>query len=95
MRDTVDCHVYRSKTKQGMYLYLMEKDSFDAVPELLRNKLGTLEFSFSMTLDSTKKLVRLDTEQVMQQLKDQGYCLQMPPPNTNFLDLQLRQSDGF
>jgi len=95
MLDPIECHVYRSKFKKGMYVYLIEKDDFSAVPEDLKSRLGTLEFTFSMTLDETKKLARLDTQQVMLKLQAEGYFLQMPPPNTNFLDLDLHQSDGF
>lgn len=95
MSKTISCHIYRSKFKHGLYIYLREKDDFDIIPSALKNKLGILEFTFSMTLEETKKLVKLDTKHVMQQLQDVGYFLQMPPPNTNFLDLDLNQSDGF
>ena len=78
-----------------MYVYLKEKDNFNAIPVNLKNRLGTLEFSFSTTLDQSKKLVRVDTNKVIQQLNKEGYFLQMPPPNTNFLDLDLNHSDGF
>lgn len=95
MLEPIDCHIYRSKSKQGMYIYLVEKDNFDSIPDDLRSRLGKLEFTFSMTLVETKKLVRLDTKKVIQQLQSDGFFLQMPPPNTNFLDLDLNQSDGF
>jgi len=95
MTAPMECHIYRSKFKKGLYIYLSEKGNFDALPDDLRNQLGTLEFTFSMTLEDSKKLVRLDTEQVMQQLHKDGYFLQLPPPNTDFLDLNLNQSDGF
>ena len=91
----MDCHIYRSKFKKGMYIYLGEKDHFEAIPSDLRKKLGTLEFTFSMTITESKKLVRIDAKQVMQQLEKDGFYLQMPPPNTNFLDLNLHNSDGF
>ncbi|MGB1309860.1 MAG: YcgL domain-containing protein [Leucothrix sp.] len=83
----VDCHIYRSKLKSGLYVYLNEKDNFNVLPNALQRKLGKLEFSFSMRLDETKKLVRLDTQKVMMHLQRDGYFLQMPPANTNFLDL--------
>lgn len=95
MLDPVDCHVYRSKFKQGMYIYLVEKDGFGSIPNDLRRRLGTLEFAFSMTLEETKKLVRIEAKTVMKQLQSDGFFLQMPPANTNFLDLNLHQSDGF
>ncbi len=91
----IECHIYRSKQKQGLYIYLVEKDKFDVIPDALKRRLGKLEFTFSMNLDENKKLARLDATQVLQQLKKEGYFLQMPPSNTNFLDLDLRQSDGF
>ncbi|PID45246.1 MAG: hypothetical protein CSB47_09480 [Proteobacteria bacterium] len=91
----MDCYVYRSKSKQGMYIYLTEKDHFDAIPAALKNRVGMLEYSFQFTLTADRKLIRYDTKQVMQQLRDNGFFLQMPPPETNFLDLDLRQSDGF
>jgi len=95
MLDPIDCHVYRSKLKKGMYIYLVDKDNFDSIPENLKDMVGTLEFTFSMTLHESKKLVRQDTKTVITQLQTSGYYLQMPPANTNFLDLNLKQSDGF
>lgn len=95
MATSVDCHIYRSKYKKGLYVYLREKDDFDLIPSDLKSRLGTLEFTFSVILDETRKLARVDTKQVMQHLQNDGYFLQMPPPNTAFLDLNLRQSDGF
>ena len=92
---TIDCHIYRSKHKKGLYLYLREKDNFDSVPNDLKSKLGILEFAFSTTLTETKKLVRADAKQVIKQVQEDGFFLQMPPPNTDFLDLNLHQSDGF
>jgi len=92
---SIDCHVYRSTLKQGMYLYLAEKDNFDIIPSALTKRLGRLEHSFSFTLTETRKLVRYDTKQVIQQLQKDGFFLQMPPPETTFLDLDRHQSDGF
>ncbi len=95
MSSSVECHVYRSKYKTGMYIYLTEKDDFEKIPEELRRRVGRLEFSFSFTLTESRKLMRYDTLEVIKQLQDSGFFLQMPPPETNFLDLDLRQSDGF
>lgn len=95
MGNSIDCHVYRSKFKTGMYIYLTEKDNFNQIPTDLKKRVGTLEFSFSFTLTEDKKLVRYDTKQVIKQLQDSGFFLQMPPPESNFLDLNLHQSDGF
>ena len=95
MSNSVDCHVYRSKSKTGMYIYLNEKDNFELIPADLKRRVGKLEFSFSFTLTEAKQLVRYDTKQVIEQLQGDGFFLQMPPPESNFLDLDLHQSDGF
>jgi uncharacterized protein YcgL (UPF0745 family) len=95
MSSSIDCHVYRSKAKRGMYIYLSEKNNFDAIPADLRKRLGRLEYSFEFTLTEERKLVRYDTKQVIKQIQDSGFFLQMPPPETNFLDLDFRNSDGF
>ena len=38
----MNCFVYRSNTKPGMYLYLVEKDDFSDVPESLIKLLGDI-----------------------------------------------------
>ena len=48
MSSSIDCHVYRSKAKRGMYIYLSEKNNFDAIPADLRKRLGRLEYSFDI-----------------------------------------------
>ena len=95
MSESIDCHVYRSKNKTGMYIYLTEKDHFESIPEALRKRVGKLEFSFSFALTESKKLARHETKDVIKQLKESGFFLQMPPPESTFLDLDLHQSDGF
>ncbi|GAA0420369.1 hypothetical protein GCM10009133_30960 [Cocleimonas flava] len=75
----MNCYVYRSNKKQGMYLYLVEKDNFDDVPESLMKLLGELVFSFEFDLSKDRKLVKAESEEVLRILKENGYFLQMPP----------------
>ena len=72
------CHIYRCSAKTDMYIYLAEKDNFDALPDVLRKNLGTLEFTLELTLDRDKKLACEDPVKVMENLKNQGFHLQMP-----------------
>lgn len=95
MTKSINCHVYRSKYKTGMYVYLSEKDNFELLPDDLKSRIGTIEFTFSFELTEARKLAQLDAKQVMTQIQEKGFYLQMPPPNTNFLDLDLTHSDGF
>jgi uncharacterized protein YcgL (UPF0745 family) len=71
------CHIYRSSRKPDTYLYLHGKDDFSIVPAELLTIFGDPEFSFSFDLDSDRKLAKEDTTEVMENLKTQGYHLQL------------------
>ncbi|MCL4165727.1 UNVERIFIED_CONTAM: hypothetical protein GTU68_053042 [Idotea baltica] len=75
----MNCYVYRSNKKQGMYLYLIEKDDFSDVPESLMKLLGEVVFSFEFDLSKDRKLVKEESEEVLRIMKENGYFLQMPP----------------
>ena len=71
------CHIYRSNRKVDTYLYLADKDDFSILPESLLNIFGDPEFSFSFELTTDKKLSKEDTVEVLENLKTQGYHLQL------------------
>ena len=71
------CHIYRSSRRVDTYLYLVDKDDFSILPENLLNLFGDPEFSFSFVLAVDKKLAREDTAEVLENLKSQGYHLQL------------------
>lgn len=73
------CFVYRSKKNHEMYLYLPEKDQFSAVPDSLLKLVGQVEFSFEFKLTTERKLLRYEASEVMRNLRDNGFFLQMPP----------------
>lgn len=73
------CAIYRSKAKEGMYLYVPKRDQFEQVPETLRQLFGKPEFVMMFNLTGEKPLVRAKNAEVLQLLTEQGYYLQMPP----------------
>ncbi|MBE2896608.1 YcgL domain-containing protein [Pasteurellaceae bacterium HPA106] len=75
----MQCTIYKSGKKEGMYLYLREKDDFSAIPPLLLAQLGQLTLVMELNLSTRDKLARADIEQVKAQLREQGFYLQMPP----------------
>lgn len=85
----MNCYVYRSDRKQGMYLYLVEKDDFSSVPESLLNLLGETVFSFEFDLSQDRKLVRAEAQEVIRNMKENGYFLQMPPAKDGFLGQKI------
>jgi len=75
--------VYRSPKKDEMYLYLAEKDGFEALDESLKRVFGTPEFVMVVDLGKRDKLARVDIERVKQELTDSGFYLQLPPKPHN------------
>lgn len=81
----MNCFVYRSNLQAGMYLYLVEKDNFEDVPESLLKMLGDMNFSFEFDLNEDRKLVRAEAIEVVRIMGENGYFLQMPPPKSSLL----------
>ena len=77
----MNCCIYRSRKKQGSYLYIKEKNNFSDIPEDLIKLFGTPEFSFEFQLTEEIKLAHSDTKDVMRQLRENGFFLQIPPPS--------------
>jgi uncharacterized protein YcgL (UPF0745 family) len=71
------CHIYRSNRKLDTYLYLVDKDDFSIIPEDLLRIFGPPEFSFSFDLTGERELAREDAGEVLENLENQGYHLQL------------------
>lgn len=73
------CSIYRSPKKEGMYLYVPKDAGFDEVPEALLKQMGTPGHVMDLLLTPEKKLARVDVNDVLRELADKGFYLQMPP----------------
>jgi uncharacterized protein YcgL (UPF0745 family) len=71
------CHIYRSSLKLDTYLYLTDKDDFSVIPQELLRVFGPPEFSFSFDLTEGRKLAKEDAGEVIENLENQGYHLQL------------------
>jgi len=71
------CHIYRSSKKLDTYLYLVDKDDFTVIPQDLLRVFGEPEFSFSFDLTGERKLAKEDSAEVLENLENQGYHLQL------------------
>lgn len=74
----MQCFVYKACDKENHYLYLPKELENVDLPKALTGLLGELEFVLEFELTEQRKLPNADSEQVIQQLSDQGYYLQMP-----------------
>ncbi|MCT8846483.1 YcgL domain-containing protein [Glaesserella parasuis] len=77
------CAIYKSPKKEGMYLYVEKRDKFESVPLELRQIFGKPEFVMLFNLAGEKQLKRVDNQEVLQKIQNEGFYLQMPPPPEN------------
>ncbi|GGD08579.1 YcgL domain-containing protein [Halopseudomonas salina] len=81
----VMCSIYRSKRKQGMYLYVPRKTDMAELPESLMQLFGAAELAMDLVLTEQRTLAREDIHKVLANLESQGYHLQMPPREDEYL----------
>jgi len=74
----MQCHIYRSSIKEGLYVWLKDKDGVDALPEAVLKQLGDAEFAMSIELNAARKLGQEDAPTVLSNLEQQGFHIQMP-----------------
>lgn len=77
--------VYKSYKKKNCYLFVAQRDDFESVPEPLMEMFGTPELVTLINLANREKLALSDINKVKQGLIDQGYFLQVPPPEEDLL----------
>ena len=83
------CSVFKSHGKQFTYIYLQPGTDYEELPTALRDAFGEPEFVMDLELTPERKLAYEDTDQVMKNLAETGYHLQMPPQDdpTGLLEL--------
>ena len=86
------CHVYRSSVKDGLYVYVAAADDdpgtpledgseppgLAALPDPVRRQLGRAELAMTLELDPNRKLGREDVAEVLANLAERGFHVQMP-----------------
>lgn len=62
-----------------MYLYLAQKDAFDSLPSGLLQRFGRPTLVLELELHPDRSLAREDVNQVISNLRESGFHLQLPP----------------
>ena len=78
-RFAMHCSVFKSPRREYLYLYLKQGMPFDEIPESLAKVFGEPQFVIDLELSPDRQLAREDVVQVMKNLDEQGFHLQMPP----------------
>ena len=71
--------VYRSPRKAEMYLYTAHAAALGEVPAALLQQFGDPEPIMLLNLDGNRTLARVDADEVVDAIREQGFFLQMPP----------------
>ncbi len=69
-----------------MYLYVLKSDALERVPENLLLAFGKPHHAFDLVLSPERTLSREDIHQVLENLEKQGYHLQMPPAEDEYIE---------
>jgi uncharacterized protein YcgL (UPF0745 family) len=80
------CSIYKSSKRDGMYLYVLKSDALERVPEGLLTVFGKPVHAFDLVLSPERALAREDIHAVLEHLDSQGYHLQMPPAEDEYIE---------
>ncbi|KAF1066435.1 MAG: Protein YcgL [Pseudomonas citronellolis] len=80
------CSIYKSPRKSEMYLYVDKREALSRVPEALIAAFGAPLHAFDLVLTPERKLVRADIVQVLENIEKQGFHLQMPPAEDEYIE---------
>ncbi|SDS86050.1 hypothetical protein SAMN05216598_3033 [Pseudomonas asplenii] len=80
------CSIYRSPRKNEMYLYVLKSEALARVPEPLLQAFGKPLHAFDLVLTPERTLAREDIHKVLDNLDKQGYHLQMPPAEDEYIE---------
>lgn len=84
------CAVYKSPKKAQTFLYVEKRDDFSRVPEALLNTFGKPVLVTLVNLAQKDKLAFADIEKVKVELGNNGFYLQLPPPQEDLLKEHLK-----
>ena len=89
------CSVFRSSLKDFTYIYLRTGHDYDDLPGSLREVFGKPGLVMNLELTPERKLAYADITQVMKNLEEQGFHLQLPPQKdtTGLLELPDKKEE--
>ncbi len=72
--------IFKGVRKPDAYLYVDFVDELSAVPEALLVQFGETTEVLSLKLSPERELARADAAEVLKQIEQSGFYLQLPPP---------------
>lgn len=72
--------IYKSKKKEGMYLYLEKGAATSNLPDGLLSLFGEPLLVTHMAVDGNKKFAKVTAIDLLNSIKEKGFYLQIPKP---------------
>jgi len=79
------CEIYRCSYKDGMYLYVDQKEGLNNLPKVLIKKIGQPELAMTLTITAETNLARANAEIILDAINSQGFYLQMPATLNDYM----------
>lgn len=73
------CRIYKSPRREEMYLFVDMSRGLADVPESLLARFGEPVEVMTLLLSPGRRLARADAEEVLRNIAERGFYLQMPP----------------
>lgn len=80
----MQAHIFKSYKNPDMYLFVREGQDMGELDQMVRERLGELEFVMELNLGQDRQLARSDTATVRDHIEKLGFHLQMPPTAENW-----------
>ncbi len=87
------CEVYSSPVNPQMYLFVSKKEGLARLPEVLLQRFGKPKLAMTMILHEGRKLARVEVAKVIEAIEQQGFYLQLPQHQDDYMTDINQQND--
>ncbi len=73
------CTIYKGSREDELYLYVAKGNDLTQLPTELMTRMGELNEVMTLALDAGRKFARVKAKNVLTDIEEKGYFLQLPP----------------
>lgn len=76
------CTIYKGSREQELYVYVPREKGEENIPDELRQRMGKIREVMTLKITEDRKLARAEAAQVIRDIREKGYYVQLPPEIT-------------
>lgn len=76
------CTVYKGSKEQELYVFVPFDKGEGNIPDALKTRMGKISEVMSLEITPEKKLARAHAGKVLEEIREKGFYLQLPPEIT-------------